>query len=146
MGCEDNKRRVGFAINVSSDYYNKNQGKTGEEAASKFLQKKGYRILERNFKIRYGEIDIIALESPSKLEKSSTLVFVEVKTRTSQEFGSPLEAITYWKLQSVVKTAQFYTLTHPKLPKLQRIDAVSVELLQDGSVAKIEHIENISGF
>lgn len=122
------------------------EGQKGEEAASKFIQKKGYRILERNFKIRYGEIDIIALEPSRKGEKISTLVFVEVKTRSSSQFGSPLEAITYWKLQSVIKTAQFYVLSHPKLPKLQRIDAVSVELDSNGSVKNIEHIQNISGF
>lgn len=112
------------------------EGKRGEELAAKYLQKKGYRILEKNFRGRYGEIDIVALEK-------DTLVFIEVKTRTSSQFGAPLESITPWKLRSVIKTAQFYKLTHSKLPEAMRIDAVAVLLNSDGD-AKIEHIENIS--
>ena len=114
----------------------------GENKACEYLRKKGYKIIERNFRKRYGEIDIIAIDS-SETEK--VLTFVEVKTRTSDEFGSPLEAISPWKLKSLIKTAQFYKMTHPKLPESLRIDAVSV-LLQDGQVRKIEHIKNISGF
>ena len=110
----------------------------GENEAAKYLSSKGYTILERNYSKRYGEIDIVAV-------KNKTLVFVEVKTRTSSQFGSPLEAITPWKLKSVVRTAEYYKLTHQNLPDLMRIDAVSVQL--DGNkVESIEHIENISGF
>ncbi|MEK7092413.1 MAG: YraN family protein [Patescibacteria group bacterium] len=111
----------------------------GENQATLYLQKKGYKILERNFKARYGEIDIIATHK-------DTLVFVEVKTRTSNEFGTPFEAITPWKLKAVVRTAQFYELTHKKLPEALRIDAVAVLLNSDGKVDSIEHMENISGF
>ncbi|RJQ35721.1 YraN family protein [Candidatus Microgenomates bacterium] len=114
------------------------EGKKGEEIAESFLRKKGYKIIERNFRIKGGEIDIIA-------SKDNVLVFVEVKTRKSAEFGSPLEAITYWKLKSLIKTAQYFKLSHPNLPEQLRIDAVSVEL-SDGKEIKIEHIENISGF
>lgn len=110
----------------------------GEDQATLLLQKKGYKILERNFKARYGEIDIVATYK-------DTLVFVEVKTRTSHEFGTPLEAITSWKLKAVVKTAQFYQLTHKNLPEGLRIDAVAVLLNLDGEVDSIEHMENITG-
>lgn len=118
-----------------------NIGKIGEEKASKFLEKKGYKIIDRNFKKRYEEIDIIAIDSS---EKTSILVFIEVKTRTSSKFGSPLEAITYWKLKSLIKAAQYYRLTHPKLPEGMRIDAVSVKLGYNGEVEKIEHVKNIT--
>lgn len=115
-------------------------GKYGEDLAVEFLKKKKYKILERNFKKRYGEIDIVAIASSQKVP---TLVFVEVKTRTTFEFGDPLEAITPWKLRSVVKTAEFYKLCHSNLPELMRIDAVCI-ILNGKKAEKIEHIENIS--
>lgn len=115
------------------------EGKLGEDIATKFLQEKDYRVIERNFSKRYGEIDIIAIDK-------DTLVFVEVKTRRSSEFGSPLEAITPWKLRSVIKTAEFYKLTHKNLPDLMRIDAVGIKLNDDEEVKDIELVKNISGF
>lgn len=113
--------------------------KEGEDLASKFLQNKGYKILERNFRKGYGELDIIAIE-----QRTKTLVFIEVKTRTNSDFGSPFEAITPWKLKSIIKTAQFYKLTHKNLPESLRIDAISVELKFNNH--KIEHLQNITGF
>ncbi|MCL5970279.1 MAG: YraN family protein [Patescibacteria group bacterium] len=121
---------------------NQNIGKIGEEKAAKFLEKKGYKIIERNFKKRYGEIDIIAIDSS---DKNSILVFIEVKTRTSSEFGFPLESITPWKLKSVIRSAEYYRLTHKNLPEGLRIDAVSVKLGRDGDIESLEHIKNITG-
>lgn len=115
------------------------KAKFGEDIASKFLQKKGYKIIDRNFRRGYGEIDIVAVSD-------DTLVFIEVKTRISGEFGTPLEAITSWKLKALIRTAQFYKLTHQKLPDSLRIDAVSVMLSDSTTVETIEHVENISGF
>lgn len=114
-------------------------GKKGEDEAVKYLVKKGYKILDRNFRKRNGEIDIVAT-------KGSILVFVEVKTRTTSQFGSPFEAITPWKLRTVIKTAEFYKISHKNLPDEMRMDAISV--LLDGllDVEEIEHLENISGF
>lgn len=120
---------------------NQNIGKIGEEKAAKFLQGKGYKIIDRNFKKRYEEIDIIAIDSS---EKNCVLVFIEVKTRTSSDFGSPLEAITRWKLKSLTKAAKYYKLTHRNLPDGMRIDAVSVKLGYNGEAEEIEHIENIT--
>lgn len=108
----------------------------GEEIASKYLIKKDYKIIEKNFRKGYGEIDIIAV-------KENILIFVEVKTRTTKLFGGAIESITYHKLQSLVKTAQFYKLSHPKLPEALRIDAVLIDL-ENGKAKNIEHIENIS--
>lgn len=113
-------------------------GKEGELFAAKYLERHGYKILAQNFKKRYGEIDIIAIDR-------DTLVFVEVKTRRSSEFGSPLEAITPWKLRSVIKTAEYYKLTHKNLPDLMRIDAVGIKLDEDGEIEDIELVKNISG-
>lgn len=109
----------------------------GEELATNYLKKKGYKIVERNFRKGYGEIDIIAI-------KDNVLVFVEVKTKTSNYKGTPLEQIHYYKLQHLIKTAQFYKTLNPKYPEQMRIDAVSV-LLTDANNPQIEHVENISG-
>lgn len=108
----------------------------GEDLASEYLRKKGYKIIERNFRVGYGEIDIIAV-------KNKTLVFIEVKSRTSDIFGSPAEAITYGKLKSLVKTAEFYKLKNPKLPTQMRIDAVLVTIKGQDEF-EIEHLENIT--
>lgn len=112
-------------------------GIKGEELAVQFLLKKGYRIIDRNFRIRGGEIDIVALDG-------DTLAFIEVKARSTSEFGSPLEAITSWKLKSLIKTAHFYILKHPKLPSLMRIDAVAITLDEFNEINSIELIKNIS--
>lgn len=111
-------------------------GKKGEDLACEYLIKKGYTILERNYRKSYGEIDIIAT-------KNNILVFIEVKTRTSNKFGTPLESVTPWKLQSLLKTAQYYSMVHARLPKELRIDAISI-LLGQGKEPIIEHIENVS--
>lgn len=117
--------------------------KLGEDKACNFLRKNGFKIIERNFRKGYGEIDIIAIGSTSK---EKMLVFFEVKTRKSNSFGSPLEAITPWKLKSLIRTAQFYKLIRPNLPDAMRIDAVSVNLSTNNEVQNIELIKNISGF
>lgn len=109
----------------------------GEEIAVKYLRKLGYEIIDRNFRARNTELDVVAVHN-------NILVFVEVKTRTSNQFGTPLEQITYWKLKSLIKAAQFYKLTHKNLPDLMRIDAVSVQYNSNGPA--VEHLQNISGF
>ncbi|MDP2638450.1 MAG: YraN family protein [Candidatus Levybacteria bacterium] len=112
--------------------------KLGEDKACEYLKTLGFKILERNYRKTYGEIDIIALDN-------DVLSFIEVKTRTSNQFGTPLEAITYWKLKSLIKTAQYYKMTKPNLPESLRIDAVSV-LLSGQNVQDIILTRNISGF
>ncbi len=109
----------------------------GEEIACHYLKKLGYKIIDRNFRARNTEIDIVAI-------KDKTLVIIEVKTRTSDRFGTPLESINYFKLRSLTKAAEHYKVTHKNLPELLRIDAVSVDF--SSIQPKIEHIQNISGF
>jgi putative endonuclease len=109
----------------------------GEELAAQFLKEKGYKIIDRNFRKGYGEIDIIAT-------KDKTLVFVEVKTTKSKFLNTPFEHINYYKLRSLTKTAEFYKLLNPKLPDLMRIDAISVVLDYSDNASSIEHIENIT--
>ncbi len=110
----------------------------GEDSACRFLEKLNYKIIDRNFRVGYGEIDIVAVHD-------NTLVFVEVKTRSSDKFGTPFEAITPWKLKPLIRTAQFYKQTHKNLPEEMRIDAIGVKVL-GSEVTDIEHIQNITGF
>lgn len=115
----------------------KNLGKQGENLAVRHLKRNKYKILEKNFRSKFGEIDIIAQEG-------DFLVFVEVKTRWSEKFGSPEEAITPWKIKRVIKTGQYYKSLHPELPEALRIDVVAIELSPAGGVEKIRLIKNTS--
>ncbi|HXS14894.1 MAG TPA: YraN family protein [Candidatus Saccharimonadales bacterium] len=117
-------------------------GKKGEDVAVESLKKQGYQILERNFRKHYGEIDIIAID---KTDKEAILVFVEVKTRTSSQFGTPFEAITPWKMKPLIKTAQLYAASHKNLPEAMRMDAVAVILDNTLELKSLEHLQNISG-
>lgn len=116
---------------------NKIIGKQGENLAKDFLIKKGYKILEMNFRYsKMAEIDIIAL-------KNNVIHFVEVKTRTGDLFGSPFEAINQKKLISIFKCARFYMQNSKKKYEKMQIDAVGI-ILDKNKEAKIEHLENIS--
>ena len=99
-------------------------GKKGEKLAEKFLKKQGLCICARNYRTRYGEIDIIAKEK-------ETLVFVEVKTRSSERLGSPEEAVTVKKQQQISKAALDYLEKHELFDCQARFDVVSV--IDDGS-------------
>ena len=110
-------------------------GKLGEKTAQKFLKKRGYRIRETGFRCRHGEIDIIA-------QRKDCLVFVEVRTKSSLDFGTPEESITQAKKEKLIASALTYTTTHQNLPPLWRIDVVAIELDNKGQTKRIELIEN----
>lgn len=114
--------------------FKKQQGKFGEDLAAKFLAKLGYEIVERNYLIRGGEIDIIALDG-------ETTVIVEVKLRGGNDFGSAVESITTSKLRSLIKTCKFYAL-EKEIKGGLRIDLIAIDF-KDGK-PKIEHIKNIT--
>lgn len=97
------------------------QGNYGEELACHFLKEQGYKIIERNFRIRGGEIDIVALDG-------QTLVYVEVKTRTQKIFGTPEESVTFHKIRFLQRAAKFYRNSRRNLPQLERIDVLSIDL------------------
>ena len=110
-------------------------GKLGEKAARKFLKKRGYRIRETGFRCPRGEIDIIA-------QRKDCLVFVEVRTKSNLDFGTPEESITQSKKKKLIALALTYTSTHQDLPSLWRIDVVAIELDEKGKIKRIELIEN----
>lgn len=105
--------------------------------ACEYLKKQGYKILERNYRIRGGEIDIVARDG-------EYLVFVEVKARYSHEYGLPVESITPWKIKALLKTALFYIQKIGWGDKGYRLDMVSVDFADDPQIPKIELIKDIT--
>lgn len=100
------------------------KGKYGEDLACRYLLKLGYKIIERNFRIRGGEIDIIALDG-------NCTVYVEVKARTTYQFGLPEEGVTLRKIKFLERSAKFYRNNRKNLhlPAMERIDVVAVNLI-----------------
>lgn len=117
--------------------YRQQLGKKGENIASNYLRNKGYQVIDRNFKGRYGELDIIAI-------KNHKLIFVEVKTRVDESFGKPEEAVTPRKLREVIQTAQYFKLLHQELPDAMQIDVIGIELNPDDTFKYFKHIENVT--
>lgn len=116
---------------------NKTKGDIGEKIAKDYLEKKGYKILDTNFRYsRLSEIDIVAKEK-------DTIVFVEVKMRSTEEYGHPFEAITKQKLGRIYQTALFYLQQTEEKHRDYRIDVISVLGIK---AYKIEHLKNISLF
>jgi putative endonuclease len=99
----------------------KELGANGEELAARYLMSQGYRILERNYRIRLGEIDIIA-------EQGKDLVFIEVKTRSDTLFGSPLDSVTIPKQRQLSKVALEYMSRQGCHNRPARFDVVGVQL------------------
>ena len=108
-------------------------GAFGERVAAAHLEAKGYRIRARNFRCREGEIDIVA-------EDGDCLVFVEVRTRRGDAFGTPAESVTVAKERRLLTVAKAYLQEHPDVPANQRIDVVGVELSR-GRLLAVQHIE-----
>lgn len=120
---------------MNSKSSNKIIGRLGEERAQKFLKKMGWKILETNYRYsRFAEIDIIAKDK-------DIIVFIEVKTRSTTNFGHPFEAISKSKLQNIFKAGLAYLQTTKETYKSYRIDVVSVIGKEN---PKVEHLKNIS--
>ena len=105
-------------------------GKRSEIIASDFLKKKGYKILEVNYKNKIGEIDVIALDG-------DYIVFVEVKARISQKFGHPFEAIDEMKQQKIHAVASLYLVKNQKFGTNCRFDAISILGLENPEITHI---------
>lgn len=105
---------------AQKDFHKKLLGRAGEVKAEEFLRSQGYEILERNFKTRIGEIDLIA-------EKDGTIVFVEVKTRSTEAFGTPAEAVGVNKRKKYALVASEYLVKHKKTDAPCRFDVIEIE-------------------
>lgn len=111
-------------------------GRQGEDLAVEYLKKQGYRIIDRNVNTPFGELDIIC-------RKKSMVVFVEVKTRTSNAFGRPYEAVGPDKQRRISRSASAWLVERKWTEKPARFDVISVTVRapQDGGV-DIEHLED----
>ena len=109
-------------------------GKAGEEAAVVFLKKHGYKILERNFKIKLGELDIVAMDG-------ETICFVEVKARASEDFGGALGAVSKGKQRKLSQVALAYLKLRKLLERKARFDVVAITKSGFGS-PKIEILKD----
>ncbi len=112
-------------------------GQQGEASAARYLKSKGYRVIKKNYRCSYGEIDLIAPDG-------DTLVFIEVKTRTSTSFGEPAAAVNFRKQQQISKTAHYF-LTELGKDKDARFDVISI-LQEKGKEMRIDHITNAFDF
>jgi putative endonuclease len=125
------RKRMGSKIMLKR----KDTGSLGEKLAREHLKKKGYRILETNYHCRAGEIDIVA-------KYQDELVFIEVRTKTNLDFGSPEESITEAKMEHLRLSANRYLQEHNYISDSWRIDVVVVELTPGNKLSRIEVIEN----
>lgn len=108
-------------------------GRDGERIAENYLAKKGYRLVERNYRCPLGELDLIALDR-------KVVVFIEVKTRVDDSFGPPLESVNPRKQKKMIGAAQYFISQHRLQNRDARFDVVGISFSGDEPV--IEHIEN----
>ena len=108
-------------------------GQEGERLAERYLRKKGYKLVERNYRCAVGELDLIVLDR-------RIVVFVEVKTRTNHGFGSPLEAVEFRKQRKMIQAAQFFLSAKGLQQREARFDVIGISW--PGREPVLEHIEN----
>lgn len=110
-------------------------GDFGEKIAKEYCKKQGYKIIKQNFTNRMGEIDLIVKEKDQ-------IIFVEVKTRTNQNFGYPEESIDSQKQNKIIRTAQNYLFEEKISSENYRFDVISIEINQLTKKAIIKHIKD----
>ncbi len=109
-------------------------GKKGEQLAATYLQENGFQIIKRNYRQKCGEVDII-------VSKKDTLIFVEVKTRSSLLFGQPFEAVTKEKQRQLKRVALDFMTRNKIKDRAVRFDVISI-LLAKKCAPQIEHLKN----
>jgi len=119
-------------LNANRPRYAKELGEKAEGLAEAFFIEKGYHVLERNYRVKCGEIDLI-------LEDRSQVIFVEVKSRSSAKYGQPQEAITYHKKRQIIRVAKWYLQKKGYLDREIRFDVLAIRFYGTGKPT-IEHI------
>lgn len=114
---------------------NKTKGDLGEQFVERYLDKNGYRILSRNFKSNYGEIDII-------FEDKNEIVFGEIKTRNGIKYGYPAESVTNFKRKHIFNTSKYYLYINKLFNSNIRYDVIEV-YLQNNKPPIINHIKSV---
>ena len=126
---------MGLRSWLAERFPKKSLGQRGEDAATRFLKRNGYRILARGHDSRLGELDIIAVEN-------RTIVFVEVKTRSSTDAGHPAESIDATKQRRMTQAALAYLKSHSLLAHAARFDVVAITWPENVRRPTIEHFKN----
>ena len=111
-------------------------GYLGQTIAKRYLQNKGYRIVQENYRTKYAEIDLITYNK-------AILVFIEVKTRKDEQLGTPEESINRYKIKKLIRNAEAYA-ARKRYAGECRIDAVCIVLDEKGMASRINHYENIT--
>jgi len=113
-------------------------GNLGESIAADYLKKKGYRVIERNCRSKWGEIDLVC-------NYGKEIVFVEVKARIGEQFGLPEDAVNKEKIKRLIKNSQAYMFYKAKNANMSyRIDAICLVLDENMELKRINHYENIT--
>ncbi|MFA6392061.1 MAG: YraN family protein [Patescibacteria group bacterium] len=115
--------------------YRQNIGKIGEDIAVEYCMGLGYFIIDRHYTSRFGEIDIIGKDG-------GETVFIEVKSRCTNSFGAPEEAITDIKINRIIKTIEVFLATYPEVSEY-RIDVIVVQFRMDFFTHLIKHIKGV---
>ena len=110
-------------------------GRAGEEVAKKYLEDKGYKIIEQNYRTKYAEIDLVA-------QRDNVLILVEVRTKTDEKFGAPEETINKRKMRKLQMSALAYT-SRIKWQGRYQIDAICLILDKNNNSKRLNHYENI---
>ncbi len=116
--------------------YRNSIGKIGEDAACEYLQSRGYLILERNFRSKFGEIDIVT-------RYKDKYIFVEVKTKTDDRTGKPFEAVGRNKINHIKRAVEFYLLSNKIKNVKLSIDVVSIMLDQSRKIKQLQHFQSV---
>ncbi len=122
-----------------SKRYNLPKGRYGEEVGEDYLCKKGYGLLARNYRTRYGEIDLIFLDGDE-------IIFVEVKAKVGDDFGTPEEMVDKRKINQIQRIADSFLVARADLARKYekyRIDVVAIVFNEMGGVDRIDHYENV---
>jgi putative endonuclease len=110
-------------------------GDWGERTAAGYLEKHGYLILDTNYRCTWGEVDLVA-------QKGDCLVFIEVRTRRGDAFGTPAESVTSQKQERLVATAETYLQTLESPPPEWRIDLITITISGEKKAPRLEHLPN----
>lgn len=116
--------------------WNQKVGKRGESLAEQYFLERGFSFLERNYRTPYGEIDLVFV-------KDHEIIFIEVKTRTGQEFGYGESSVNSSKLEHLVSSAEHYMACGIVATDTWRIDVLAIELKGDGQDPEYEWFENV---
>ncbi len=127
---------VGYSSAMLTGQQRRNLGQQGESEAEQFLRAKGYAIMAKNFRSRIGEIDLVALHR-------QTIVFVEVRSLSGEEFGDPLATVTPRKQRQIAKTALLYLSRHNLHDRAARFDVIGIQWpAEKNDKLRLTHIQD----